>query len=89
LTSIAKAVDAFRKRREGFCVLVATERLACAPGAGASRKAGGVPVFSSDNHNMYELVSILRSCHMIVSSRYHGIRHVHAWAGTFCWHHDG
>src|ERR1019366_4279844 len=38
-----------------------------------AEKLGGVPVFSSDNHNMYELVSILRSCHMIVSSRYHGI----------------
>ena len=30
-------------------------------------------MLSSDEHNMYELVSILRSCHMMVSSRYHGI----------------
>jgi polysaccharide pyruvyl transferase WcaK-like protein len=34
---------------------------------------GGVPVLSSDDHTMYELVSVLRACHMMVSSRYHGI----------------
>jgi polysaccharide pyruvyl transferase WcaK-like protein len=73
LTSIAKAVDAFRKRRKVFVVLVATERLDARPARRIAEKLGGVPVFSSDNHNMYELVSILRSCHMIVSSRYHGI----------------
>jgi polysaccharide pyruvyl transferase WcaK-like protein len=32
-----------------------------------------VPVLTSDQYNMYELVSILRSCHMMASSRYHGI----------------
>jgi len=30
-------------------------------------------VVSSDDYNMYELVSILRCCHMMASSRYHGI----------------
>ena len=30
-------------------------------------------MLSSDDYNMYELVSILRACHMMVSSRYHGI----------------
>jgi polysaccharide pyruvyl transferase WcaK-like protein len=34
---------------------------------------GGVPVLTSDDYNMYEMVSILRACHMMVSSRYHGI----------------
>ena len=38
-----------------------------------SEKLGGVPVLTSDQYNMYELVSILRSCHMMASSRYHGI----------------
>src|SRR5439155_25353966 len=33
----------------------------------------GVPVLTSDDYNIYELVSILRGCHMMVSSRYHGI----------------
>ena len=36
-------------------------------------RLGGVPVLTSDQYNMYELVSILRSCHMMASSRYHGI----------------
>src|SRR6266567_3354953 len=38
-----------------------------------TEKLGGVPVLTSDDYNMYELVSILRACHMMVSSRYHGI----------------
>src|SRR6202158_6386066 len=38
-----------------------------------SEKLGGVPVLTSDDYNMYQLVSILRVCRMIVSSRYHGI----------------
>ena len=73
LTSIANAVDAFRKQRKVFVVLVATERLDARPARRIAEKLGGVPVLSSDEHNMYELVSILRSCHMMVSSRYHGI----------------
>ena len=38
-----------------------------------SEKLGGVPVLTSDEYNMYELVSVLRACHMMASSRYHGI----------------
>ena len=34
---------------------------------------GGVPVFTSDAHDMYEMVSILRCCSLMVSSRYHAI----------------
>jgi polysaccharide pyruvyl transferase WcaK-like protein len=30
-------------------------------------------VLTSDEYNMYELVSVLRACHMMASSRYHGI----------------
>ena len=73
LTSIANAVDAFRKQRKVFVILVATERLDARPANRISEKLGGVPVLSSDQYNMYELVSILRSCHMMASSRYHGI----------------
>ena len=73
LTSIANAVDAFRKQRKVFVILVATERLDARPARRISEKLGGVPVLSSDDHNMYELVSILRACNMMVSSRYHGI----------------
>ncbi|MGC2474916.1 MAG: polysaccharide pyruvyl transferase family protein [Candidatus Sulfotelmatobacter sp.] len=73
LTSIANAVDAFRKQRKVFVILVATERLDARPANRISEKLGGVPVLASDQYNMYELVSILRSCHMMASSRYHGI----------------
>src|SRR5207248_9199538 len=69
----ANAVDAFRRRRNVFVVLVATERLDARPGQRISEKLGGVPVLTSDDYNIYELVSILRACHMMVSSRYHGI----------------
>jgi polysaccharide pyruvyl transferase WcaK-like protein len=73
LTSIANAVDAFRKPRKVFVILVATERLDARPANRISEKLGGVPVLTSDQYNMYELVSILRACHMMASSRYHGI----------------
>jgi polysaccharide pyruvyl transferase WcaK-like protein len=73
LTSIANAVDAFRKQRKVFVIMVATERLDARPANRISQQLGGVPVLSSDQYSMYELVSILRSCHMMASSRYHGI----------------
>jgi polysaccharide pyruvyl transferase WcaK-like protein len=73
LTSLANAVEAFRKQRNIFVILVATERLDARPANKISEKLGGVPVLTSDQYNMYELVSILCSCHMMASSRYHGI----------------
>jgi len=73
LTAIANAVDAFRKQRNVFVILVATERLDARPANRIAEKLGGVPVLTSDQYNMYELVSILRACHMMASSRYHGI----------------
>src|ERR1700719_3663626 len=71
LTSIARAVDAFRKQRNVFVILVATERLDARPANRISESLGGVPVLTSDQYNMYELVSVLRACHMMASSRYH------------------
>jgi polysaccharide pyruvyl transferase WcaK-like protein len=56
-----------------FIVLVATERLDARPARTISANLGGVPVLTSDEYNIYELVSILRVCQMMVSSRYHGI----------------
>ena len=73
LTAIANAVDTFRKKRNVFVILAATERLDARPANRISEKLGGVPVLTSDQYNMYELVSILRACHMMASSRYHGI----------------
>jgi polysaccharide pyruvyl transferase WcaK-like protein len=71
--AIANAVDAFRKKKNVFVILAATERLDARPAKKIAEKLGGAPVLTSDEYNMYELVSVLRACHMMASSRYHGI----------------
>jgi len=71
--AIANAVDAFRKKKNVFVILTATERLDARPANKIAEKLGGVPVLTSDEYNIYELVSVLRACHMMASSRYHGI----------------
>jgi polysaccharide pyruvyl transferase WcaK-like protein len=73
LTSIANAVAAFRQKKSVFVIMVATERLDARPCKRISEKLGGVPILTSEDYNMYELVSILRACRLMVSSRYHGI----------------
>jgi hypothetical protein len=73
LTSIANAVAAFRQKKNVFVIMVATERMDARPCHRISEKLGRVPVLTSDEHNMYQLVSILRACRLMVSSRYHGI----------------
>ena len=72
-TAIANAVEAFRQKKNVFVILAATERLDARPARKIAEKLGGTPVLTSDEYNMYELVSVLRSCHMMASSRYHGI----------------
>jgi polysaccharide pyruvyl transferase WcaK-like protein len=73
LTALSNAVDAFRKSRRVFPILVAMEALDTRACRQMSDTLGGVPVFSSYDYDMYQLVSILRCSHMMVSSRYHGI----------------
>ncbi|MGE0885952.1 MAG: polysaccharide pyruvyl transferase family protein [Blastocatellales bacterium] len=73
LTAMANAVDRFRQENGVFVVLVAMEMLDAKACQDMSQKLGGVPTFSSADYDMYQLVNILRSCHMMVSSRYHGI----------------
>jgi polysaccharide pyruvyl transferase WcaK-like protein len=73
LTSIAKGVAAFRQKKNVFVIMVATERLDARPCRRISEMLGGVPVLTSEDFNMYELVSILRACRLMLSSRYHGI----------------
>jgi polysaccharide pyruvyl transferase WcaK-like protein len=73
LSSIAKAVSAFRERHKVMVVLVATERLDDDACQRLSTLLGGAPILTSDEYDMYQLVSILRACHMMASSRYHGI----------------
>jgi polysaccharide pyruvyl transferase WcaK-like protein len=73
LGAITNAVNAFREKRNVFVILVATERLDARPARKIAERLGGVPVLSSDDYDMYQLVSVLRACHMMASSRYHGI----------------
>jgi polysaccharide pyruvyl transferase WcaK-like protein len=73
LSSIAKAVVAFRQKKNVFVIMVATERLDSRPSKRIAEKLGGVPILTSEEYNMYQLVSVLRACHLMVSSRYHGI----------------
>ena len=73
LSSIAKAVAAFRQEKSVFVIMAATERMDARACRRISEKLGGVPVLTSDDYNMYQMVSILRACRMMVSSRYHGI----------------
>lgn len=73
LTLMAKAVAGFRENHHVFPILVAMERLDATSCRRMSELLGGSPIFTSDDYDMYELVSILRNSHMIVSSRYHAI----------------
>jgi polysaccharide pyruvyl transferase WcaK-like protein len=73
LSSIANAVAAFRQKKNVFVIMAATERMDARACRRISEKLGGVPVLTSDDYNMYQMVSILRACRLMVSSRYHGI----------------
>ena len=73
LGSIAGAVKAFRAKHEVFPILVAMERLDARACEALAPQMGGAPVFTSDAHDMYELVSVLRCCSLLVSSRYHAM----------------
>ena len=73
LGALSGAVDAFRKKHKAFLVLVAMERLDTKACRQVAERLGGVPVFTSEQYDMYQLVGILRCCHLMVSSRYHGI----------------
>lgn len=73
LTAMSKAVAAFRKEQNVFTVLVAMEALDTKACRQMADQLGGVPVLTSLDYDMYQLVSILRCAHLMVSSRYHGI----------------
>lgn len=74
ISAFAGAVARFRKVHPVFLVCVGMEMLdrnACE--RFAAKLDGGVPIFCSDEYNMYEIVSIVRVCHLMASSRYHAI----------------
>ncbi|MGH9864463.1 MAG: polysaccharide pyruvyl transferase family protein, partial [Candidatus Acidiferrales bacterium] len=74
ISAFAGAVARFRKEHPVFLVCVGMEMLdrnACE--RLVSQVGGRVPIFCSDEYDMYEIVSILRACHLMASSRYHAI----------------
>jgi polysaccharide pyruvyl transferase WcaK-like protein len=73
LEALAGAVRAFRARHQAFPIVVAMERLDQEACRRLAALLGGAPVFTSDDYDMYQLVSILRVGRWMVSSRYHGI----------------
>jgi polysaccharide pyruvyl transferase WcaK-like protein len=73
LKAMACGVRRYKESRAVFPVLVAMEMLDRDACQRVAEKLGGAPVFASDRYNMYEIVSILRSCDRMLSSRYHAI----------------
>jgi polysaccharide pyruvyl transferase WcaK-like protein len=72
-TAMARAVEAFRERHGVFVILVAMERLDAKACQAMAAKMKAPPILTSDEYDMYDLVSVLRCCDLMVSSRYHGI----------------
>ncbi|HVB08410.1 MAG TPA: hypothetical protein VNF00_05625 [Candidatus Acidoferrales bacterium] len=73
ISAFAGAVARFRKAHPVFLVCVGMEMLDRNACERFAAKLGGVPIFCSDEYDMYEIVSILRACHLMASSRYHAI----------------
>jgi polysaccharide pyruvyl transferase WcaK-like protein len=73
-SGIARAVNAYRKEKNVFVIMVgmeAVDRVACEEIE--SQLDDGAPLFVSDEHEMYDLVSVLRNCSRLVTSRFHAI----------------
>jgi polysaccharide pyruvyl transferase WcaK-like protein len=73
VSAFTGATQAFLQRHKVFPILVAMERLDAVACRDIAAKIPGTPVFTSEDYDMFQLVSILRSCSLMVSSRYHGI----------------
>ena len=73
VSAITVATKAFLGRHKVFPILVAMERLDAVACKEIAAQIPGTPVFTSDDYDMFQMVSILRACEYMVSSRYHGI----------------
>jgi polysaccharide pyruvyl transferase WcaK-like protein len=73
LAGMAAGVKAFCSRHRVFLVLMAMEKLDTHACQALAPDLGGAPVFSSENLDMYGLVSILRCASLVLSSRFHAI----------------
>jgi len=73
ISAFAKAAAAFRQRHKIFTVLINMERLDARACHDVAAQLPGTPVFTADQYDMFQLVSVLRCSSYLVSSRYHGI----------------
>jgi len=73
VSAFGQAAAAFRERHRVFPILVAMERLDAHACRSMLEFLPGAPVLTSDDYDMFQLVSILRAGSYMVSSRYHGI----------------
>ena len=73
ISGYTNATKAFLQKNRVFPILVAMERLDAVACREIAREIPGIPVLTSDDYDMFQLVSILREATYMVSSRYHGI----------------
>ena len=73
ISGLTKATQAFVQRHRVFPILVAMERLDAVACRDIAAHMPGMPVFTSDDYDMFQIVSILRASSYMISSRYHGI----------------
>ncbi|MGB7231841.1 MAG: polysaccharide pyruvyl transferase family protein, partial [Candidatus Acidiferrum sp.] len=73
ISAFINAIRSFRERHRVFPILVAMERLDAVACRDIAAALPGIPVFTSDDYDMFQIVSIIREAAYMVSSRYHGI----------------
>jgi polysaccharide pyruvyl transferase WcaK-like protein len=74
LDALARGVREFVKETDAFVACVGMEALDRNPCEElAKRLPFGAPLFVSDDHDMYTLVSVLRQASLLVSSRFHAM----------------
>jgi polysaccharide pyruvyl transferase WcaK-like protein len=73
IAGFVSSTRAFTQKHKVFTVLAATERLDAVACRAIAEEIPGLPIFTSDDYDMYQLVSVLRQATYMVSSRYHGI----------------
>lgn len=74
IDGIATAIEAFSRDRDIFTILVGMERVDRESCEALSERLGtSPPQFISDDYDMFEMVSVLRRCSYMLSSRFHAI----------------
>lgn len=73
LDALAHGIRAFRSETPCFVAIVGMEMLDRPACEGLAERLGGGQVIVSDEHDMYEMVSVLRASSWLLSSRYHAI----------------